>query len=73
MKKAHITLGADPEFELVVGGEVVNASRVLREDVRLPWGDIGIEGSAQGQAQGQGGGRAVRPPAVSLGGGEGAW
>jgi predicted RNA-binding Zn-ribbon protein involved in translation (DUF1610 family) len=42
---APVTLGADPEFELVVGGEVVSASRVLREDIRLPWGVIGTDGA----------------------------
>jgi len=44
-RKVKVTLGADPEFELVVGGEVTSASRVLREDVRLPWGDIGVDGA----------------------------
>ena len=44
-KKVKIMLGADPEFELVVGGEVVRASRILREDVHLPWGDIGVDGA----------------------------
>jgi hypothetical protein len=45
VEKVRITLGADPEFELVVGGEVVSASRILREDVHLPWGDIGVDGA----------------------------
>jgi len=45
MAKVRVTLGADPEFELVVCGEVVGASRVLREDIRLPWGDIGVDGA----------------------------
>jgi hypothetical protein len=40
-----VTLGADPEFELVVGGRIVSASSVLREDIRLPWGDIGVDGA----------------------------
>jgi hypothetical protein len=40
-----VTLGADHEFELVVGGRVVSASGVLREDIRLPWGDIGVDGA----------------------------
>jgi hypothetical protein len=44
-KEAKITLGADPEFELVVGGEVVRAAGFLREDIRLPWGDIGTDGA----------------------------
>ena len=42
-RAADITLGADPEFELVVGGRVVSASNILREDVWLPWGDIGVD------------------------------
>ena len=45
MAKGQITLGADPEFELVVRGEVVRAAGFLREDIRLPWGDIGIDGA----------------------------
>jgi hypothetical protein len=40
-----ITLGADPEFELVVGGRVASASSILREDIHLPWGDIGVDGA----------------------------
>jgi hypothetical protein len=40
-----VTLGADPEFELVVRGEVVRAAGFLRGDIRLPWGDIGIDGA----------------------------
>jgi len=42
-----ITLGADPEFELVVGGKVVNASGVLQREVTLPWGEIGVDGSGR--------------------------
>jgi hypothetical protein len=45
MAKVQVTLGADPEFELVVRGEVIGASRILREDIRLPWGDIGVDGA----------------------------
>ncbi len=44
-EKVRITLGADPEFELVVGGGVASASQVLREDIRLPWGNIGVDGA----------------------------
>jgi hypothetical protein len=45
MAKVQVTLGADPEFELVVGGRIVSASSVLRDDIRLPWGDIGVDGA----------------------------
>jgi len=44
-KVKAITLGADPEFELVRDGRVVNASHVLRKSVRMPWGIIGYDGA----------------------------
>ncbi len=44
-KVKAITLGADPEFELVMDGRVVNASQVIRKSVRLPWGIIGYDGA----------------------------
>jgi len=44
-RKLAITLGADPEFELVRDGRVVNASHVLKKSVRMPWGIIGYDGA----------------------------
>jgi len=46
-RKVKVTLGADPEFELVVGGRIVSASSVLQGDIRLPWGDIGVDGAGR--------------------------
>jgi hypothetical protein len=40
-----VTLGADPEFELIVDGAIVSASSVLRADIHLPWGSIGVDGA----------------------------
>jgi hypothetical protein len=40
-----VTLGSDPEFELIVDGAVINASSVLRADIHLPWGSIGVDGA----------------------------
>ncbi len=40
-----ITLGADPEFELVKDGRVVDASRVFKGGARMPWGIIGYDGA----------------------------
>jgi formylmethanofuran dehydrogenase subunit E len=45
MEKVRITLGADPEFELLVGGNIVAAEDLLEEDLGLPWGVIGKDGS----------------------------
>jgi len=44
MKKV-VTIGGDPEFELVVKGNIVAAEDLLEEDVDLPWGVIGKDGS----------------------------
>lgn len=47
MKKVKIiTLGADPEFELVCQGWIANAERILEEETRLPWGTIGSDRNA---------------------------
>ncbi len=43
--EAKITLGADPEFELVLRGRIVSAHRVLSRVVPLPWGEIGLDGA----------------------------
>jgi len=43
--EAKVTIGSDPEFELVVDGAIVSASSVLRADVHLPWGSIGADGA----------------------------
>ncbi len=41
-----MTLGADPEFELIVNGRVAVAEDFLEEgDIKLPWGVIGKDGS----------------------------
>jgi formylmethanofuran dehydrogenase subunit E len=40
-----ITLGGDPEFEAVVDGRVIAAEDILEEDINLPWGVIGKDGS----------------------------
>ncbi len=45
MEKARITLGGDPEFELVVDGKVAPAERFLGGNILLPWGEIGEDGS----------------------------
>jgi formylmethanofuran dehydrogenase subunit E len=45
MGKARITLGSDPEFELVVDGSVVVADNLLENDIDLPWGVIGKDGA----------------------------
>jgi hypothetical protein len=44
-KVGAVTFGADPEFELVMGGRVVPASRVLGNSVKLPWGIVGYDGA----------------------------
>jgi hypothetical protein len=45
--KKRLTLGADPEFELILGGQVVSASGILHRDIHLPWGEIGVDGSGR--------------------------
>jgi hypothetical protein len=46
VKKVEVTLGGDPEFELVVDGDVVPAEKVLAEEaIVFPWGVIGEDGS----------------------------
>jgi hypothetical protein len=45
MERTKVTLGADPEFELVVDGDVVPAEKFLGRTVSLPWGFIGEDGS----------------------------
>jgi len=46
MERTKVTLGGDPEFELIVGGEVVAAEKLLLgRKVPLPWGVIGEDGS----------------------------
>ncbi len=45
MGKVGLTLGADPEFELVFGEEVIPARKILREDIAVPWGVISEDGS----------------------------
>ena len=42
---ATITLGADPEFEVIVRGRVVSASDILGENIELPEGEIGVDGA----------------------------
>jgi len=45
MGKIAITLGADPEFEVIVRGRVVSASDILGENIELPEGEIGVDGA----------------------------
>lgn len=45
MGKAIVTLGADPEFEVIVRGRVVSASDILGENIELPEGEIGVDGA----------------------------
>jgi HAMP domain-containing protein len=47
MEKARITLGADPEFELILDGEVVAVDRaeIASKVLVLPWGVIGVDKS----------------------------
>ena len=46
MERTEVTLGGDPEFELIVDGEVVPAEKLLLgRRVPLPWGFIGEDGS----------------------------
>jgi hypothetical protein len=45
MGKAIVTLGADPEFEVIVRGRVVSASDILGENIELPHGEIGVDGA----------------------------
>jgi hypothetical protein len=45
MKKVKITLGADPEFELVHRGWTVSAERFFEgAEIDLAWGAIGRDG-----------------------------
>jgi hypothetical protein len=44
MEKPKITLGADPEFELVHRGWIASAERLLEGEIGLPWGFVGTDG-----------------------------
>jgi formylmethanofuran dehydrogenase subunit E len=44
-KTGKITLGADPEFELIVDGHLSVADDLLENDIDLPWGVIGKDGA----------------------------
>ena len=46
MGKVAVTLGADPEFELIIAGRVESAASILLGDaIHLPWGSIGVDGA----------------------------
>lgn len=40
-----ITLGADPEFELIRGGRIVSARHIIGSERTFPWGRIGLDGA----------------------------
>ena len=45
MGKAIVTLGADPEFELIIAGRAESAAGILGDAIHLPWGSIGVDGA----------------------------
>jgi len=45
MGKVAITIGADPEFELIIAGRAESAASILGDAIHLPWGSIGVDGA----------------------------
>ena len=44
-KSINITLGADPEFELIIAERAESAASILGDAIHLPWGSIGVDGA----------------------------
>ena len=44
-KTVTLTLGADPEFELIIAGRAESAASILGDAIHLPWGSIGVDGA----------------------------